>query len=55
MKLKEKKGSETGEDIEKVRAIQAKTIKDLEDCLVDYEKTENALNELQVMHHGMKN
>ena len=32
-----------------------KTIKDLEDCLADYEKTENALNELQVMYHGMKN
>ena len=42
-------------DTEQIRAIQMKTIKDLEDCLADYEKTENALNELQVMYHGMKN
>jgi hypothetical protein len=47
LKLKEKRSSENiGEDLEKVRAIQLKSIKDLEDCLVDYEKTENALNEL---------
>jgi hypothetical protein len=42
-------------DTEQIKAIQMKTIKDLEDCLADYEKTENALNELQVMYHGMKN
>jgi hypothetical protein len=33
-------------DLTRVRAIQVQTIKDLEDCLRDYEKTENALNEL---------
>jgi DNA-dependent RNA polymerase auxiliary subunit epsilon len=34
------------DEIDKIRAINIKTIKDLEDCLLDYEKTENALNEL---------
>jgi hypothetical protein len=38
LKLKEKRTSEQiSEDLDKVRAIQLRTIKDLELCLVDYE------------------
>lgn len=50
MELRDIPLTERQKSITRVKAIQLKTIQDLEECLLDYAKTENALNEIEALN-----
>lgn len=50
MELRDIPLTERQKSITRVKAIQLKTIQDLEECLLDYAKTENALGEIEALN-----